>query len=333
MELIAGWDGLASLNLRGVDVKLFRSRQVVPAGFSGLAAPSLLRYLMSRAHDFDVVHVHMARDLITLPGAARLLGIVPRLVIQTHGMIMPDPRLKARLLDWIATRRVLRAASVLLALTQVEANGLREVARVPVEVSRIPNGVHLPERTKANIGLRPQVLFLARLHPRKRVMAFAEMALILTREGRVETFHVVGPDEGDLQALQEFIAKHNLSTQLFYEGSIESGASLDRLREASVFVLPSVGEVFPMAVLEALSVGTPVVITEDCGLADDLKKWGAGQVTDGTPRSLAEATRMLLTHPDIHKKQATSGVQAVRTELSIEAVVDQLESLYVQSRN
>lgn len=328
VELIAGWDGVASVKAQGVRVKLFRARQILPVGFSGLVAPTLHSYLASHASRFDVIHIHMARDLITLPAALHVRARGRRLIIQTHGMVMPDSRVRAKLLDALATRRVLRSSSAVLALTEPESSGLRQVAAARLKIVRIPNGVRTTQHAPTRPNVAPQVLFLARLHPRKRVLAFAQMALLLIREGRSETFHVVGPDEGDLRELLAFIDDNNLSGRLVYEGPIASGASLDRLRKASVYVLPSVGEVFPMAVLESLSVGTPAVITADCGLASELRARGAAMVTDGTPESLATATRELLSNKRKHNAVADRGLQMVRSALSIDTVVDQLQALY-----
>jgi glycosyltransferase involved in cell wall biosynthesis len=58
---------------------------------------------------------------------------------------------------------------------------------------------------------------------------------------------------------------------------------------ASVFVLPSVRETYPMSVLEAMSVGLPVVVTDDCGLAPLVDRTQCGVVTDPGARALAAA--------------------------------------------
>ena len=70
VKLLAGWDGRARLSIPGVDVRLFPVRRVAP-GFSGLVAPGLQRHLRMALANYDALHVHLARDLVTLP-AARL---------------------------------------------------------------------------------------------------------------------------------------------------------------------------------------------------------------------------------------------------------------------
>ncbi|MCU1552986.1 MAG: putative glycosyl transferase, partial [Arthrobacter sp.] len=142
VELLAGWDGKAVIDAQGVKVTLFNVRRIWPRGFSGLWAPGLARAASMRARSGAAIHIHLARDLITL-SAARAVSRNARPVLQTHGMVMPDNRLKARLLDRFFTGRVLSRASRVLALTEREQLGLTEVARGPIVLERIANGVSL----------------------------------------------------------------------------------------------------------------------------------------------------------------------------------------------
>src|SRR6478735_802081 len=68
VHFLAGWDGVATLQIPGVDVRLFATKHRAP-GLSGLSAPGLRRFLGRHRDSFDVVHVHLGRDLVTLPAA------------------------------------------------------------------------------------------------------------------------------------------------------------------------------------------------------------------------------------------------------------------------
>ncbi|MGH1525413.1 glycosyltransferase [Leifsonia sp. L25] len=123
VELLAGWDGVATVDVPGVTVRLFPVRRLPVGGFSGLFSASLVREFLS-ANPYDIVHVHLARDLITLPVALLVQRRRLPFVVQPHGMVRPDRRLKARIFDALATRAVLRAARVSLALTDAEVADL-----------------------------------------------------------------------------------------------------------------------------------------------------------------------------------------------------------------
>jgi glycosyltransferase involved in cell wall biosynthesis len=333
VTLLAGWDGKLALDIPNVDIVLFKALFVPGLGFSGAAAPGLTGYIRAHADEIDVLHIHAGRHAIAL-GAARLARQleIPYL-IQTHGMVMPDTRLKARVLDIVSTRPALRGASSILVLTEKEKRGVLAVSPDSKrDVRLIRNGLSNESRPKSHsheLGL-PNVLFLARLHPRKRVIAFAEMAHILMKRGVVASFAVVGPDEGDLDSLHRFIEKHEMPA-FEYEGPISPRFAASRLARASVYVLPSMGEVFPMTVLESLSVGTPVVLTKDCGIAEELSSLNAALVTNGSPEELADAVQSLI-QPGPGFKDLTAGMRhAMSKFFSISNVADELDELYAAS--
>ncbi|MCI4658240.1 glycosyltransferase [Cryobacterium sp. ZS14-85] len=334
VDIIAGWDGIAELAIPGVTVRLFPTRRVLPSGFSGLVSPALQSHVRRSLTTYDVVHIHLSRDLITVPVALAALRRSRRVILQTHGMVMPDSRLQARVLDAVAIRRVLHRASAVLYLTQREQQGVFTVSGGQAKLAGITNGIAAlgPNTPSPISNLSNDVLFLARLHPRKRVMAFAEMARLMIGLGSSAHFSIVGPDEGDLAELSKFIAEHKLDSRLSYEGAIPPGAGAARLGQSSVYVLPSRGEVFPMTVLEALSVGTPVVIGNDCGIAPELQSRGAALVTDGSPKELSEAVSKILSEGELARDLIANGRRAVDEYFSISAVVDQLEALYNPQR-
>jgi glycosyltransferase involved in cell wall biosynthesis len=172
------------------------------------------------------------------------------------------------------------------------------------------------------------VLFLARLHPRKRPEAFVEMAALVHKEIPEARFTLHGTDEGSLRQVNQLIADRGLTDVVHYGGALEHSAALEAYRRATVYVLPSVNEPFGMTVLEALAEGTPVVCTNSCGIAEELASRQAALITDESPESLAEAVSRLLGDEALRRRLADAGRRAIREVFSIRAVVDRLESLY-----
>lgn len=328
VEVFAGWDGAATLEIPGVRVRLFPARHLVPGtGFSGITSGALVRALRAELGRFDAVHVHLGRHLLDLQAALAVLRGRGRLVVQPHGMVQPSRAPKAIVTDALATRRILRGADRVLALTADDEAGLGAVAGAPIRMLRLPNGIAAsPAAPRERAGR--SVLFLARLHPRKRVLAFARAAALLHLTDPDTRFAVVGPDEGDLPALQAYLDDHRLQEVVRYEGSLPSGAGAARIAEADVYVLPAEREVFPMSVLEALSVGTPVVLARDCGIAEELERAGAAVVVDGSPESIADAVRGLLDDDARWRSTGERGRALVDTRLSIDAVAATLLSVY-----
>jgi glycosyltransferase involved in cell wall biosynthesis len=330
--LIAGWDGEVDFRVEGVDVRLFRARPIPGLGFSGLLSLALARALRRHVREFDMVHLHLGRHLIALAAADICRQARVPYVLQTHGMVIEDVRPQARLLDALSVRRVLRNARAVLALTDAESDALITVSRGGATVVRVRNGVASNAIVRDyDAGRVPEVLFLARLHPRKRVLAFTETAALLQARGVHARFAVVGPDEGDREALLDFIDRHP-GLPLTYEGSIAPGHSAVRLAAADVYVLPSVREVFPMTVLESLSVGTPVVLTEDCGISAELRDAGAALVTDGSPSAMADAVARLLESSTLRRSLTEGMRKSLAEDFGITAVATTLIEIYSESR-
>jgi glycosyltransferase involved in cell wall biosynthesis len=287
-------------------------------------------HLWRNRRRYDAVHVHLGRDLITLGAANLLLANGTAVTVQTHGMVMPRSGALARTVDAVATRRALGNASAVLVLTDAERLGLVTVlGERDARIRTIANGVPAPrgpQRTER--ATPPVVMFLARLHPRKRVLAFAAAARLLVAAGNPACFEILGPDEGDLPALRAYLDEHRLTDRVRYLGPVPQGKACEHLGRAAVYVLPSFGEVFPMTILESLSVGTPAVLTTDCGMSAELARRGSATVTDGSPEQLAAAIQGLLRDDGLREAQIAAGNACLADWLSIEAVGTALEEIY-----
>ena len=330
-RILAGWAGAGPIpeELEGVPAHLFTVRGLIPGmRFSGLISGAMLTWLHRNAKTFDVAHLHAARDLVPLSAGMVLRRAKVPYTTQTHGMVRPDRRLAARAIDRLLTGRVLRNATARFVLTDTEDRAMVDLLGKNASTVRLPNGVAVHD--EARTMTEPlDILFMARLHPRKRVMDFAQAAATLIQEGHSVQFSVVGPDDGDLLLLEEFIAAYpSLSGRLRYEGALPHDAAVSRLAQAGVFVLPSVDEPFPMTLLEALAVGTPSICTTSCGVANDLAWDGAALVVDPGVIPLVEALRQLIQDRAYRHSLSDTARQTARTRYSMEAVGNQLLSAY-----
>jgi glycosyltransferase involved in cell wall biosynthesis len=310
----------------GVPLKLFPARRAVPRiGFAGLVSPGLLWWAREHLRYYDVVHVHLARDLITLPVALMALHFGVPLVAQTHGMVDRSSRVSARLLDVLATRRVLRTAHALLYLTPAERDELELVAKGPTRLSYLPNGV---PATATRAQGDSEVLFLARLAERKRPIHFAQAAVQLNARHPELRFRIVGPDEGELNRVNRFIEEHDTVGYLSYEGSVSPARSLERMAEAALYVLPAVEEPYPMSVLEAMSVGLPVVVTDTCGLSDVVASSGSGIVTDGSVEQLIAAIAQFFEEPGRREAAGRNALATARERFGMASIARHLTTIY-----
>ena len=329
VSLVAGWIDATEppSSLEGVPARLVRVHRTVPGPrFSGLFSAAMEAELKQVAERSDVMHVHLARDLVPLRATSAARRARTPYVVQTHGMIVADSRLQARLVDSVGTRTALEGAAARLVLTEIERTALAQVTGAPTTILR--NGVMLDDGLQWKAPATEDVLFLARLHPRKRVMVFAEAARILHERFPEARFTVIGPDGGDSATLNDFANAHpNIGLHL-EEGALPPDEVRQRMARASLYVLPSVDEPFPMTVLEALAVGTPTIMTDSCGIADELRARQAAVVIDHEVESLVNAVAALLDSPNELLALGQRGRAAAAELYSMGAVGDVLDSIY-----
>ena len=197
----------------GYRIKTFPARRIGnSSGFATMFAPGLSTALRTDLPHTDVAHIHLARDLVTMPAARQIRRAKVPYVVQPHGMIDATDKLLAKPLDAFATRPVLREAIAVLALTDREIDDIALI-EPGARSQRIANGI--------KVGVLPSyegrdnvVLFLARLHERKRPLAFVRMAEMLRDELPETRFLLVGPDEGQGAAVAAAIKGARMGDRL-----------------------------------------------------------------------------------------------------------------------
>lgn len=312
-------------------VRLFAGLHIPLVGPAGAMSPSLLWWLLWNHRKFDLVHVHLSRDLVTLPAALIVLGTDMPFVTQTHGMIDGSTRRLARVIDQIATIRILRRANRVLALSGQEVADLQEVAGSLQNASVMPNTTNVPEHVTRPRHDRPEVLFLARMHARKRPELFVQMAVALLSRGYDVDFRLVGPDEGATLGAMKIAAQAGFGDRIIWEGSIPANLVSDRMAAADIYVLPAEKEPFGLTVIEALAVGTPVVLTDDAAIARDIDQDECGIVFDGTSEALATAVARYLDDPDLWARHSANARQAAAARYSSGRTGPELLTQYHQA--
>lgn len=315
----------------GYILRTFPARYVSKRlGFAGMRALGLPTALKQALPTTDVAHVHLARDLVTLPAVRVIRRAGTPFVLQTHGMIDRSTNPLAGIIDGWETRKALRAARTTFALTSEEERELTIIAPGS-RVDRISNGVRVTTQPPY-AGRPPLVLYLARLHPRKRPLVFVDMARALSRDFPDVQFLVAGPDEGEGPRLEAAIAASGLNGHLRWIGPVDPAQTDQLMRTARVYVLPSVNEVFPMTVLEALKAGTPTIVTNSLGISEACRSYGAAIVTDGSTEELCSAVREVLRNNTKASELRAGGLAYLRGELDVTQVAARLEATYASSK-
>ncbi|MGP3974965.1 glycosyltransferase [Streptomyces sp. 8N114] len=325
----------------GVPARLFQARHVLPRfEVSGITSAALLAAAPRMLRSADVVHVHLMRDLVTLPVALLAARMGRPLVLQTHGMIDPTEKRVARAVDVLGLRWVLKQADAVLHLTPRERElTAAVVAPEPMGPAyRLVNGV-APQPMRATTrepGRPPTVLYCARVQEGKRPQDFVGAIPTVLDKHPDARFVMAGPDTGALAGDMLALARSlGAGHALEYVGALDHAGVVERLRTSDVYVLPSIKDAFSVSVLEALSVGLPVVVTRTSGLAPDVAAAGAGRLVDSAPADPENAARvgravLELLDPAANAAASQAAWRLAQDSFTLDAVVDTLRDIYAK---
>jgi poly(glycerol-phosphate) alpha-glucosyltransferase len=223
-----------------------------------------------RRHRPDLVHVHGIWSANSICGLAAALRGVPT-VVSPHGMLEPwilarRPTLK-RVHAALFERPLLRRAHI-HALNEAErANIDAFVTGANGRTFVLPNGISQAaplDRPEEKHG----TLFLGRLHSKKQVVELVDAwrALGLPDD---ETLTIAGWGDPEYEAGVRQAADG--AANVTFVGPLHGEAKIVALSRARFFILPSLSEGLPMAVLEAIQHGCIPIITPECGLPELLR--------------------------------------------------------------
>lgn len=296
-----------------------------PARYRWMGITPTLPLELRRLERPDVVHVFGFRDPVTTGVAAwARLRRIPY-VFEPLGMFRARLRKVAlkRALDSTLYRGVAGGAAAVVVSSSIERDdvGAADVVpadRIHVRGNGFPEPFETPPADRAELGIpdgAPVILYAGRIAAGKGI----EHLVAALHELPEAHLVLVGPD--DRHGVAETIGGERVHVL-----GPTDGPPLGLFRLADVFVLPSAGESFGMAAAEAAAAGTPVVVTDRCGVADFLEE-GEALVVPHDRRAILDAVRSVLADPLLRQRLAAGGVAAARRS-SWDAVTDRQEELY-----
>jgi glycosyltransferase involved in cell wall biosynthesis len=276
-------------------------------------SPRLWRWLHKHAGQYDglVMHGIWSFPGFALRSAARRSG--KRYGVFVHGALDPwfnrmyPLKQVKKSLYWPVQYTVLRDAAAVFFTTAIE----RDLAKTSFRPSAwnsmvVPYGItDLGERAGESgrqmeefyrkapeLRGRRFLLFLARIHEKKGCdLLFQAFGQLATKVPDVDLV-IAGPDQVGLQArLENLAAQLGIAERVHWPGMIGGDLKWGALRACEAFVLPSHQENFGISVVEALSAGRPVLISNQVNIWPEVEADGAGMVEDDT---LEGAVRLLL---------------------------------------
>lgn len=289
----------------------------------------------------DVMHMHGVWEpaLWVSARVARATGVP--YVVRPAGMLDPwslaQKAFKKRVALMLGFKRMLDESLFLHALNRDERDLVSLMGlKCPVDV--VPNGMFMETladipprgtfRAKyPELGDAPFVLFLSRLHYKKGLDHLADAFHSIAARLPGSKLVVAGPDDGARGPFERKIKGYGLTDRVLLPGPLFAADKMAALTDATVFCLPSRQEGFSVAVVEALAVGLPAVVSEDCHFPE-VETSGSGRVVPLNGRAVGEALLQLLQNRELREKMSATAKRLVAENYTWPRIAERCLELY-----
>ena len=229
-------------------------------------------------------------------------------------------------------------ADRVIAVSNATGRFCRALGVSNLKIVVVHNGIDLPKlksianrasvRARLEIGLEPLIITAIRLVKRKGpenlVTAFSKVLRVMP-DAKL-AIAGKGPEYTNLRIV---IKKLGIENSVFMLGFLPHEQVLELMAAADVFVLPSMIEACPFALLEAMAVGVPTICTRAGGTSEIVENGVNGlMVPPANDDALADAILNVLNDRELAKRLGTKGAATVRKKFTWERTAKQTLAVY-----
>ncbi|MBH8561034.1 glycosyltransferase [Nostoc sp. CENA67] len=300
----------------------------------------LTAWLWQHVSNYDLLHIHAIFSYAsTAAMAIARLQSIPY-IIRPLGQLCEWSLQQSAYKKQIYLNLIERAnlkSSRALHLTSFQEQ--QEVSRLALDVPSfvLPHGLSIPspipnarDQLRQHLKIpadEPVILFLSRLHPKKG-LDYLIRALGKLTDYRF-TFVVAGSGTKEYEAEIESLAvSSGIRDRTHFVGFVAGETKNLFMQGSDLFALTSYAENFGIAVLEALAVGVPVVVTPGVALAAVVRENQLGYVPELDVVAIAQAIEQHLTHPQQAQDMGDRARQIILEQYTWDKIAAKMVDIY-----
>jgi glycosyltransferase involved in cell wall biosynthesis len=310
---------------------------------------ALAIWLWQRISDYDLLDNHYLFSYVPTCAAAIARHQKIPYTVRTQGQLTPwalrQSSVKKQLYTSLIERRNLNQAAAIHCTTLQEEEDLRNFG-IKTPAITLPLGVQ-PADPIANAkselrqlyqipGDRLIVLFLSRLHPKKRPDLLIEAFQQVASQNSSAHLLMAGSGEADYLAYLQQLATQKqlgdfpsgtLRDRITFTGLITGHQKNILLQGADIFALPSYSENFGIAVAEAMAAGLPVIVTPGVQIAPEIFAAQGGIIVNDRAELIVALTQ-LLESPKMRSHLSHNAMKLAQDRYNWDSIASQLIAAY-----
>ena len=318
-----------------------------------LGRTDIAQWLQQLEHKPNIIHIHGLRCYHNAQAAAWAARNKIPVVVTPHAQLMPFTMarnaLQKNIYDTFVERPMLASAIVVHFVSQVERTDsayanitANKSVVVPIGMNRAqwidiaPQIIDALDNTLNNAlnNMHPLIAFFGYLSYRKGLdLLIDALPAILARQPNARLVIAGGDPDNISHELQQYANTMGVSNNITWLPNITRPQARWLLERADCFALPSRAESFSIAILEALSLGTPVVASRE-STWDALQQQGFGYNCSLTARSISECILQVLDTDRATRQQQRVAIAAqIQSEFTWDICGAKMLNLYQQLIN
>ena len=275
----------------------------------------------------DMIHANSLRMVLYSILLKKLTKTKVKIVYTKHNVTILEKKIPV-VFRFLLNRYVERIITV----CDFEKMSLLKIGVKLDKITTVYNGVDLKQfifqKKEKREGFK--IGILGRLSAEKNHALFVEIANKL-RDVSSLMFYIAG-DGPERQAIQNRIQSYNLAHKIKMVGAVSQPE--DFLRDMDLILLTSLREVFPMVILEAMAVGTPIISINIGGIGEAIIDKQTGYlIAEHSVEDIIEKILQIQSEEDMRHQMIENARRKVESEFSLEQMVDQTIKVYWSAPN
>ncbi|WP_291727591.1 XrtY-associated glycosyltransferase XYAG1 [Bernardetia sp.] len=307
----------------------------------------LLKKVFQTAKNFDAVHVHSWWNTVVIFSVLICILRGVRVIVAPRGMLgeytLQSQKKSPKSIFHKFIGKKLLKKSFLHLTAQIEREEVNYAEDDKVFV--LPNLLSLPkqtqeqkvtERTKNTDVFK--LVFMSRIHHKKGLeILFEAIRRFKEKHPKVTLeLDLIGKSESIVyeESLKKLISEKELEKQICWVGWLEGNQKFEHLEKSDLFVLPSFNENFANVVIECLSTGTPVLVSDKVGLASYVEEKDLGWVCKANSvESLLQTLEKAIDNSKKRDKIRTVAPKIIQDDFSSEKLAKKYIEIYQKIKN